>query len=61
MLNKYQLKRLPEILGKSWSVGLLNILAGSEQIPLQNLRAIGLEALNNSSFLKKTIMRFGLG
>ena len=29
MLNKYQLKRLPEILGKSWSVGLLNILAGS--------------------------------
>ena len=61
MLNKYLLKRLPEILGKSWSVGLLNILAGSEQIPLQNLRAIGLEALNNSSFLKKTIKRFGLG
>ena len=61
MLNKYQLKRLPEILGKSWSVGLLNILAGSERIPLQNFRAIGLEALNNSSFLKKTIMRFGLG
>jgi len=40
---------------------LLNILAYSERIPLQNLRAIGLEALNNSSFLKKTIMRFGLG
>ncbi len=61
MLNKYQIKRYPDILSKSGSVGFLNLLAYSEQIPLQKLRAFGLQTIDNISVLKRTIMRFGIG
>ena len=61
MLRSYQFKRLPDIFGKAFSVGLLNKLAASEQIAFQNLRALGLDAINNIGPLKRSIMRLGLG
>ena len=61
MLSSYQFKRYPDIFGKAFSVGFLNILAASEQTAFQNLRALGLEAINNIGPLKRGIMRLGLG
>ena len=61
MLNRYQIKRYPEILSKSGSVGMLNLLAYSERMPFQKMRAFGLDAINSFSPLKRIIMRFGLG
>ncbi len=61
MLSAYQFKRSPEIFGKAFSVGFLNKLAASEQTAFQNLRAFGLDAINNIGPLKRGIMRLGLG
>ena len=61
MLNLYQFKRYPEIFVKAFSVGFLNKLAASEQPVFQNLRALGLEAIDNIEPLKRSIMRLGLG
>lgn len=61
MLNLYQFKRYPEIFGKAFSVGFLNKLAASEQTVFQNLRALGLDAIDNIGPLKRSIMRLGLG
>ena len=61
MLKLYQFKRYPETFGKAFSVGFLNKLAASEQPVFQNLRALGLDAIDNIGPLKQSIMRFGLG
>ncbi|MBL81442.1 MAG: hypothetical protein CMM80_02675 [Rhodospirillaceae bacterium] len=59
-LKKYRSLRLPDIYLKTAGVGALNFLAWSGNPLLQRFRCTGLDLLQDSSFLKKSAMRFGL-
>ena len=59
-LRKYRSLRLPDIYLRTAGVGALNFLAWSGNPLLQRFRLTGLDLLQNSSFLKKSAMRFGL-
>ena len=59
-LKRYQSLRLPDIYLRTAGVGALNFLAWSGNPLLQKMRLTGLNLLQNSIFLKKSAMRFGL-
>ena len=59
-LKKYRSLRLPDIYLRTVGVGTLNFLAWSENPLLQRFRLTGLNLLQNSAFLKKNAMQFGL-
>ena len=59
-LKKYRSLRSPDIFLRTAGVGALNFLAWSDNPLLQGLRYKGLTMFQNSKFLKKSAMRFGL-
>ena len=59
-LKRYRSLRLPDIYLRTAGVGALNFLAWSGNPLSQRVRSTGLNFLQSSKFLKKSVMRFGL-
>ena len=60
LLLQYQANRLPDIIVRSGSIGILNILAWSENELLQKGRSTGLSFVQNYPKIKENLMKLGL-
>ncbi len=61
MLETYQSRRMPDIMGRARAIDLFNRVTRSGNIQLQSLRLLGLQAAHDIKPLRRALIRAGMG